>query len=276
MASSYKLLLLILVLLYFLHYVNETEAKARRSRGSFRTRSSSKTRRSSRTRSSYRRKSPPKQSVGRRRQANYRSSVSFRETRSFRKPFYKRFALVSTAGFLFYSASRSPIYRDYYRPYNGGSNIFIPRRRALRIQQEKYRVLTTEGHLCPINGSLVQLGPDYVKRVYTEISYNKTSNDVRDLPSQNSSTMGAKNFSISDKALKDYVTNIKMRIWFNESVVMLNESNVNNRSLKHDIFNCSVIEYESTAFVVEMINGCQRIMTFPLYILTFSLSFLFK
>ena len=253
MASRKKLLVWSIVfIIVVLAIIQETSGKGARS---------------SRSRVTKKTKTKTQKTSTRREQASvvktFHSSVSYKQTKTKTTPFKNRFLTAAAFGVVSYSLLNNPIYSRHYRPFYETSNIAIPKRRALRIKTEKYTVETKNGSQC-LNGNLTQYDKRKMVNVITTISYVKVSNKtVKSIPSVVNYTGTIQtNLSVSADAINDYVTNIEIRITFNETVL---ENATPNTTM--DLTNCTVLVYKSEAYVVES-SAFKKKLSFVLLLLT--------
>jgi hypothetical protein len=218
--------------------VHEMEAKGSRRTSSRRT-SSRTTSRKQKTKSV----SAPKP-----KQKTFHSSVAYSKiTQGPRKPFNARLkprlGVLAASGAVAYTLLNSPVYNGRYRPYHESSNIVIPKHRAVRVGNETYKVVTKNGFGCK-NGELAKYNEDSVVNVTTEVSYEKVKG-AKDIPPIKMTDTKRTNLTLSPDAINDYVTKIEIRISFNQSILTNATSNAT------DFTNCTIMQYESYAYVVE-------------------------
>ena len=245
MASAKVLLCLgFFLAILILATIHEIEAKG--SRRSLSSRKSS-------SRSIYRKSSSNhvKASNSKPKPKTFHSSVTRSQIQG-KKPFNKRFSYYAATGLLIYGLATSPVYSGQYRPYYESSNIVIPKHRAIRIANETYKVVTKNNLNCT-DGNLTKYAEDKVINVTTKVSYEKPVKESIKMISPLTITDPKRtNLTLSANATNGYITKIEIRIDFNQSILTNATSNTT------DLTNCTIMQYESYAYVVAIESFSSR------------------
>lgn len=234
--SSTRLFVILVLSMFLLQSLYEVEARGARggSRGggSRRISSNRNTRRISSRRSSTKRVSPNTPL----RVTSYRSNILKSQVKnpSYSKPFRQRFIVGAVVGALIYTHAYSAgrTYNTRYNPYHS-SHVFIPRLRALRLQEESYTLETENGDKCRF-GNLTENYENTVLNVTTKVSYTSQHSPVK-----------VSNSTMTTVILSDVTDGVLLetRTLYNKSVIR------NGTGLEK---NCSVMLMKVRGYLVVM------------------------
>lgn len=152
----------------------------------------------------------------------------------------KTFVGAAVAGVVVYSLLRSPLHSERYSPYHG-SYVVIPKKRALRIKEEEYKVENADGTSCT-TGNLTRDDTQNVLNVTTKVSYEVEAGKfgIPPIPQQEYSGLETSKVTVSSEALDNYIVTIETRTQFNESVVDGSSEN------------CTVVTTKTKAYLLTM------------------------
>ncbi|CAB4016571.1 Hypothetical predicted protein [Paramuricea clavata] len=266
MMTSRRTLLVVGILLAILILaLHETEAKGSRSSRSSRQ-STNRSRKTQRKPASSSSKPKPK---------TFHSSVTHSQIRQTKKnPFNKRFIVAAATATVVYNLVVAPVYSGRYRPYYETTNIVIPKHRALQIKQESYHVSTNNGSRCS-DGNLTKYDARNIVNVTTKVSYEKAKHVVAvdTIPPHESTGTKQTNLTVSAEAINNYVAMIEIRIAFNHSILTLNATSNTTANTTIDLTDCTIMVYESIAYVVESF-AFRNEASFVLFLFAFFVSIL--